>query len=91
MVREHEQAVNKLLDRANRVRALKDAGLSITKISQETVYGWTTVKNYLSDNFSPINAHYGKQREGKLAPYRDKVLRLRADGQKGTLNCTLTS
>ena len=78
--REHEQAVNKLLDRANRVRALKDAGLSITKISQETGYGWTTVKNYLSDNFSPINAHYGKQREGKLAPYRDEVLRLRADG-----------
>jgi len=80
--REHEQALKKLMDRANHVKAFRDAGMSITKISEETGYGWNTVKSYLSATFSPVNGHYGKQREGKLAPYRDKVLRLRADGKK---------
>jgi hypothetical protein len=35
---------------------------------------------YLSAGFSPINAHYGKQREGKLEPYRENVLRWKAEG-----------
>ena len=78
--REHEDAVKKLLDRAARVRDLRDAGLSITKIAQETGFGWTTVKNYLSESFSPISAHYGKQREGKLAPFREEVFQLRVEG-----------
>jgi len=54
--------------------------MSIIKISQITGFGWTTVKNYLSDEYSPVNGHYGKQREGKLASYRDEVLQLRIGG-----------
>jgi len=79
--REHEQAVKKQLERVNHVKALRESGMSITKISEETGYAWTTIKNYLSECFSPINGHYGKQREGKLSKYRDEVLRLKAEGQ----------
>jgi predicted transcriptional regulator len=80
--REHEEAVEKLSRRAALVRKLKEEGFSITQISQRTGFTYNTVRNYLSDDFSPVNAHYGKQREGKLAPYRTEVLALKADGLK---------
>jgi predicted transcriptional regulator len=76
--REHEEAVEKLSRRAALVRKLKEEGFSITQISQRTGFTYNTVRNYLSDDFSQVNAHYGKQREGKLAPYRTEVLALKA-------------
>ena len=80
--REHIEAVEKLQKRADLVRALKDEGLSIAYISQKTGFTFNTVRNYLSDDFSPVNAHYGKQREGKLEPFRNEVLQLRSDRLK---------
>lgn len=80
--REHDDAVKKLLDRAARVRALREEGLSITEITQKTGFTSAIVKTYLSADFSPINAHYGTSREGKMQPYREEILRLRADGLK---------
>jgi predicted transcriptional regulator len=78
--REHEDAVKKLTERADRVKTLRDSGLSITEIAQKTGFTAAMVKIYLSSNFSPVNAHYGKQREGKLAPFREDVFRWKADG-----------
>jgi len=78
--REHEEAVKKLTERAERVKALRDAGLSMTEIAQKTGFTSAVVRNYLAADFSPVNAHYGKQREGKLAPFREDILRWKADG-----------
>ena len=77
---EHVNAVEKLKERANRVKVLNESGLSIMEITQKTGFTYAVVKNYLSSDFSPINAHYGKQREGKLEPYRDDVFRWKAEG-----------
>jgi transposase len=78
--REHIEAVNKCLARVERVKALHESGLSITQIAQKTGFCATAVTNYLASDFSPVNAHYGKQREGKLEPYRDDVLRWKSEG-----------
>lgn len=78
--REHEDAVQKLTERANRVKALREAGLSITEITQKTGFTAAAVNRYLSADFSPVNAHYGKQREGKLEPFREDVMRWKVQG-----------
>lgn len=78
--REHEDAVKKLSARAQRVKELREAGLSIAEITQKTGFNTIAVRNYLSADFSPINAHYGKQREGKLEPFREDVFRWKAEG-----------
>lgn len=38
------------------------------------------MNRYLSADFSPVNAHYGKQREGKLEPFREDVMRWKVQG-----------
>ena len=78
--REHEEAVQKLTARAERVKALQEAGLSRTEIAQKTGFTAAVVKNYLSADFSPISAHYGKQREGKLEPFREKIFQWKVEG-----------
>ncbi len=78
--REHAEAVQKLIKRSERVKALHESGLSFREIVQKTGFTSTVVRNYLSADFSPMNAHYGKQREGKLAPYRDDVLQWKSEG-----------
>lgn len=78
--REHDEAVQKLLGRAARVRNLRKSGLSITEIAQKTGFTAAAVNRYLSAGFSAVNAHYGKQREGKLEGFREEVLQWKADG-----------
>ena len=78
--REHEEAVEKLRECAGRVRALREEGLSLVEICQKTGFTRNMIRNYLSEHFNPVNAHYGKQREGKLEPFRDDVLRWKAQG-----------
>lgn len=78
--REHEDAVEKLRERAGRVRVLRAEGLSLVEITQKTGFTRNMVQNYLSESWSPVNAHYGKQREGKLQLFRDDVLRWKAEG-----------
>jgi len=80
--REHNEAAEKPKRRAELVGALHKEGLGIKQICQKTGFTHKTVQNYLSDNFSPINAHYGKQREGKSEPFRNEILRLKTDGLK---------
>jgi predicted transcriptional regulator len=78
--REHEDAVRKLSERSDRVKELNKAGLSMTEITQKTGFTAAIVRIYLSADFSPVNAHYGKQREGKLQPFREDVLLWKAEG-----------
>jgi predicted transcriptional regulator len=62
------------------MRTMQKQGLSLTEICQSTGFTMQTVRNYLSEQFNPISGHYGKQREGKLEPYRQDVLRWRGEG-----------
>jgi len=78
--REHANAIQKLSERADRVKAFREAGLSITEIAQKTGFSAGAVKRYLLADFTPVNAHYGKQREGKLEPFREAVFRWKAEG-----------
>ena len=78
----HIGAVEKIQKRMDMVRNLKLQGLSINQISTKTGFINKTIRDYLSDDYSPVNAHYGKQREGKLEPYRSEVLQLKSEGLK---------
>jgi len=78
--REHAEAVKKLTARAGRVKTLREVGLSITEIAQKTGFSAAAVKSYLSADFSPINAHYGKQREGKLESFREMAFQWKSEG-----------
>ena len=80
--REHEEAIEKVNNRALKTRELKEQGLSIAAITEQTGFTYATVKRYLSESFTPISGHYGKQREGKLEPFRDEVLKMKSDGLK---------
>lgn len=53
--RGHEEAVEKLRLRAETVRMPHKDGLINTEISQKTGFAALTVRNYLSDDFSPVN------------------------------------
>lgn len=78
--RGHDDAVKKLLERAERVKTLRETGMSITEIAQKTGFTVAIVKRYLSADFSPVNAHYGKGREGKLEPFREDVFQWKVEG-----------
>ena len=52
--REHEDAVRKLLERAQRVRVLRDSGLSRVEIAQKIGFTLAVVERYLSADFSPV-------------------------------------
>jgi predicted transcriptional regulator len=80
--REHEEAVRKLLKKAQQCKSLRESGLSITEITQKTGFTSERVRNYLSTDFSPVSGHYGKQREGKLEPYRDDIIKWKTEGLK---------
>ncbi|WP_209125519.1 helix-turn-helix domain-containing protein [Alkalihalobacillus sp. BA299] len=78
--REHKEAIQKIMDRVKEVRALQKEGYSIRKIADKTGYTKKTIKNYLSPNFNPIHGQYDVQRPGKLSPFRNEVIALRAKG-----------
>jgi len=77
---QHTQAIEKLEIRADKVRKMHAEGYSITEISLSTGFTYRTVKNYLSDNFSPVNGHYGKSQGGKLFAFKDEIWNMRFEG-----------
>jgi len=79
---EHEEAVRKVQERSGRVRGLAAEGYSLAAITRETGFSYGSIKRYLSEDFTPVNGHYGKQREGKLEPFRNEVLKMREAGLK---------
>lgn len=76
--KEHDDAVAKVQSKADLVRQLKEEGSAIDEIRRKTGFAYSAVKSYLSDNFTPINGHYGRRREGKLYQFRELVLQMRA-------------
>jgi predicted transcriptional regulator len=78
--KEHEDAVKKAMAKAKWVRELSESGLSKYAIAKETGFTYRTIAEYLRADFNPVSAHYGKLREGKLAPFRDTVLKMRKEG-----------
>jgi predicted transcriptional regulator len=76
----HEDAVKKVSAKAEWVHKLSESGLSKYAIARETGFTVSTISRYLRTDFNPVNAHYGKLREGKLAPYHDIILKMRKEG-----------
>lgn len=79
--KQHIDAINKVQEKVNLVKSLKEKGYSIYKISKETGFTRNTINQYSSTNFNPVNAHYGNRRKGLLSPYRDEVIHLRSEGK----------
>jgi len=79
--KQHIDAVNKVQAKINLVKSLKEKEYSIYEISKETGYTKNTIKQYLSANFNPVNAHYGNRRKGLLSLYRGEVIHLRSEGK----------
>ena len=77
---EHENAVKKVENKADLAKSLKDKGYSIYKISKETGFTKTTVKNYLSKDFNPVNGQYGNSRRGLLKPFHQDIIQLLSEG-----------
>lgn len=77
---EHINAVNKINAKVAEVKALHDAGMKITDISIKTGYTSERIRCYLEDGFDPCHGQYGISRPGKLEPYREEVITLRAEG-----------
>ncbi|WP_203247278.1 hypothetical protein [Sporosarcina beigongshangi] len=78
--REHNEEIQRIMDKVKEVKALHEKGYSIRKITNETGYTKRTIKNYLSPNFNPIHGQYGVRRPGKLSPFRNEVIALRSKG-----------
>jgi len=79
--KEHDDAVQKVQERADIVRQMKSEGVSIAEIVRKTGFKSDTVQRYLSDGFTPVNGHYGRRREGKLYCFRNNVLQMRAESK----------
>jgi DNA-binding CsgD family transcriptional regulator len=77
---EHLAAVKRLSDKVKIVRELSSNGYGTRLIQQKTGIHPQTIRKYRSPSFVPVNGQYGKHREGKLAPYREKVLQMRSSG-----------
>lgn len=77
---EHINAINKIKAKVAEVKALHNAGMTITDISIKTGYVSERIKCYLSDEFNICHGQYGISRPGKLEPYREEVIALRAEG-----------
>lgn len=78
--KEHSDAVEKIEKKRNKVLELWKQGKSKRDISKLTGYSVSSVYDYLNPDFNVVNGHYGKSQNGKLMPYRDKVITLRAEG-----------
>lgn len=78
--REHREAIEKILSKVEKVRALHEQGYNIRQIVDKTGHTKNTIKNYLSPNFNPIHGQYGVQRPGKLSPFRKDVISMRSTG-----------
>lgn len=67
------------------VRHYKSQGLSKSEISRQIGLSRVTIDKYLSEDFNPVHASYGRKRPSKLAPYYkeiDHFIELGAMGSK---------
>lgn len=62
------------------VRTLYAQGNAIDEISRLTGHSILTINNYLKEDCPTNNGHYDCRRPGKLAPYEQTVIEMRAKG-----------
>lgn len=62
------------------VRTLYAQGNAVDEISRLTGHGILTINNYLKEGCPTNNGHYDCRRPGKLAPYEQTVIEMRAKG-----------
>ncbi|MDO4327691.1 MAG: transposase [bacterium] len=78
--RQHLEQIQKKQAAINEVRKLYSEGHSIDEITRITGHVTKTVKTYLKENCPLVNGHYDRRMSGKLAPYEQEVIEMRARG-----------
>lgn len=78
--RKHQQEIEKKKASVNEVRELYSKGHSLEEISRLTGHTRQTVNKYLKDDCPLDNGRYDYRLPGKLAPYEQEVIEMRAKG-----------
>ena len=82
--KQHEEKVAQKISLVNEVRKLRKEGLSLRKISRHTGLHFKTVLKYIDESFNPVNASYGKKKNGNLTPFIPDIESLLTQGVVGT-------
>lgn len=77
---EHIKAINKTMERCNKVRELLNQGKTINQIAIETGFSKTCIKEYIKEDFSPVSEHYGQKKEGIMPKFRDEIMKMYLSG-----------
>lgn len=77
---EHNEAIQKTMDKAKGMKDLQRKGYDIRRIDDEAGYTRCKIKNYLSPHFKPVYGQYDVQHPGKSSPFRNEVIALRSKG-----------
>ena len=80
----HEERVANKLKYVEEVRELKRMGLSKREISRRTGFSFRTIRRYLSEDYDPVHASYGKKKDSILEPYVTEIESMAAMGTMGT-------
>lgn len=78
--RRHIEAVEKKQKEIDRVRRLYSEGNCIEAIIRLTGHARQTIKKYLKEDCPVVDGGYDCRMPGKLAPYEQEVVQMRADG-----------
>ena len=78
----HNTTTEKRTAKIQKVRQLAAQGLRIGEIVKETGHGYTTVKKYMCENFTPECKDYGVNYPSKLKPYTKEIDKLLNRGKK---------
>lgn len=78
--RQHIQQMSNKQAAIDEVKTLYAQGHAIDEISRLTGHTYLTIKNYLKEDCSANNGHYDRRMAGKLAPYEQAVIEMRAHG-----------
>lgn len=65
-------------------RRLACEGMPIEQIAKELHHTYKTIQNYLNPDYSIVDGHYNVRIPNKLAPYEEKVKKLRSQGMTYT-------
>ena len=76
----HANSISKVQSKYNEVIELKNQGFSKKEISEMTGISTECITKYLKPNFNPANGRYGSSRSGKLSPFRNEIIEMRAKG-----------